>query len=421
MALKSFRWFTRLFLALSLLVLVGFQSRVVSAPAHRDADLLQLPTLLTSQVLDAAGLPDPNSQVVAFALPDTTGVADGTALPLSVVTSALTGTSGSALLSALPATVLNLLNNGTLNLEVVATSGGKDMVTFTSLDVPSLLSNWTLAGTPGDSPSPSIKFDFSTGSIAVSPAPQTEDGSTADAVTYHDDPTPVTTDLSSLLAQLLPITGQLSPSASSDGETIAMTLASAGIPGCTVYPGTIYYNNTERFLTANTWSGIPVTVSEGASSTHTLGVAVSQSGGAYSANGTGSISRSSSASVSVTYSTSHTTYNRVNYRHYADSCTGRQWKGPYSFYDFLTSDGTSVSEAYYYNCGAHAAGTTWDTGTAKSATLGAGVNLAGLSLSAQSGYSSSVNIHYAFHTSGEVCGNNTAGPLNSSLVEADIG
>ena len=49
----------------------------------------------------------------------------------------------------------------------------------------------------------------------------------------------------------------------------------------------------------------------------------------------------------------------------------------------------------------------------------AGVTLTILSLSAQSGYSSSLNLHYASNVKGEVCGTNPKGPLYSSQVEAD--
>jgi hypothetical protein len=48
------------------------------------------------------------------------------------------------------------------------------------------------------------------------------------------------------------------------------------------------------------------------------------------------------------------------------------------------------------------------------------VNLSYLTVSAQAGYSTSVQLQYTFNHSGEVCGNSSPGPLASSLVEADI-
>ena len=53
------------------------------------------------------------------------------------------------------------------------------------------------------------------------------------------------------------------------------------------------------------------------------------------------------------------------------------------------------------------------------ATIGGGVNLGILSVSAQQGYGTSLQLKYRFNVAGEVCGNNSGGPLQSSLVEAD--
>ena len=78
-----------------------------------------------------------------------------------------------------------------------------------------------------------------------------------------------------------------------------------------------------------------------------------------------------------------------------------------------------MSENLYYNCASHASGTVWNTGSAKTVTYGTGVTLSIISLSAQSGYSTSVNLQCKFNKAGEICGNSTQGPAESSAVEAD--
>src|ERR1700678_3726695 len=85
---------------------------------------------------------------------------------------------------------------------------------------------------------------------------------------------------------------------------------------CVSVPETIHYNIREHFITTETIGGnIPETVIEGtdSSSTATLGIAT-LADAKWSANGTASITDESADSVSVTYSVSHTIYNRVNYR-----------------------------------------------------------------------------------------------------------
>jgi hypothetical protein len=421
-AAKGARHVTGL-VVLSLFIVFGVQSRAMDA--RQSADTVQLPTLVTGQVLDAAGNVDSSAKVLAFAVPDSTGVADGTSIPLTLASSSLGGTA-SYLLTALPTNLTDVLLNGTLNLELVATSGGQEMVTYLSLDAPNLinalLGNWTLSGTSASGPAPNVKFDFSDGSIRVTPTPDyadEPDGPPASAV-YHDDPTPVTSQLSDLLGSLLSQVATSSSTASSSATGSSSDVALQSVPYCSLVTGAIDYNHTEHFVTTYTQSGIPERVTEGKSTTHTMGVEVRPAGGSWSANGTASITKTSTASVSVSYSGPHTTYNRVNYRSYSNSCTGRQTKSPYSFYDMLTDDGSAVSMVSYIYCGHHPAGAVWSTGTAKSATFGAGVSVSGVSLSAQSGYSSSVDLTYTFNVKGEVCGNNQAGPLYSSRVQADI-
>ena len=64
------------------------------------------------------------------------------------------------------------------------------------------------------------------------------------------------------------------------------------------------------------------------------------------------------------------------------------------------------------------AGATWNTGNARNLTRSAGVSFPGISLTAQSGYGSSVDMRFNFTVSGYICGNSSLGPDSSSLVSA---
>jgi hypothetical protein len=195
-------------------------------------------------------------------------------------------------------------------------------------------------------------------------------------------------------------------------------------PGfCWFYWGTEYYNIPEHFLNTETYGGnIPETVTEGtnSSTTATLGIGYSWSGasGTWGASGTASITDSATYGVSSTFSTTHSVYNRVNYRDLRGTCGG-VYREPYSFYDLLSADGGSVGITWQYNCSPHYAGDTWYSGGATDATVGGGVNLGVLSVSAQQGYGTSIQLRYRFNVSGQVCGNSSSGPLQSSLLEAD--
>jgi hypothetical protein len=198
--------------------------------------------------------------------------------------------------------------------------------------------------------------------------------------------------------------------------------ATPNIIYCPVTPEAIYYNIPEHFITTETFGGaIPETVIEGtnSSTTATLGIATF-AGETWSLNGTGSITDSSTNSVSVAYSVSRTIYNRVNYRDYRYSCpyvhTKRQ---PYNFYDLLTRDGGQTSIKWEFYCASHDAGTTWSTQNATSATVGGGVNLPSINVSAQAGFGKSVELDFHFNKAGEICGNSEEGPLHASLLEAD--
>ena len=93
--------------------------------------------------------------------------------------------------------------------------------------------------------------------------------------------------------------------------------------------------------------------------------------------------------------------NRVNYREQFVMCyPGSKWK-QYSMYDWFT-DFAQVAHVNTGNdCGAKAAGSTWDTESATSSTISNGVDIGPISLSAQSGYGASQDLQVRVQLQGE--------------------
>jgi hypothetical protein len=195
-----------------------------------------------------------------------------------------------------------------------------------------------------------------------------------------------------------------------------------GVPdpaGC----GLVYWlasmktNVQEHYVNVYSFSGAPVTLTEGVSnaSTQTLGVAVQSSGGSLSLGGTQSITFSVEASQSGLWD--EAVSNRVNYRQQGVTCQTMTYWRPYSLYDFIT-DLSPLPHANFAYCQYHASGYSFATSSATNVTYSAGVTLPGLSLSAQSGYGTSQRLTYSFHTAGYLCGNAQSGPASSSQVSA---
>ena len=110
----------------------------------------------------------------------------------------------------------------------------------------------------------------------------------------------------------------------------------------------------------------------------------------------------------------------MNYRDHELLChVGNKYlRIPVGFYDLMTNDYTYTGIVHYAYCSTKVAGTSWSTGSAKDASFSGGVSVGPISLSAQSGYGSSQDITYTYAHSGHICGNNSAGPLSSSLVDS---
>jgi hypothetical protein len=419
-------------ISLTVIACLGVFGSVTTVSAQLSAPSQPAPSpseVIASGVLaNAQGQADPNGEVYVLALPDQSdliGLPAGVQFPLTLAGFARTNVRGNYVVNVSPATLMTTNGrHGYLNLQVIAVSEG--MVMQFAYSVAHAGKAWRVEG--GANSTPSTSFDFSARTVTGTPAAATvAPGSSTAPRGMAMKPAAPTADASLGVASVTSITPATpTPSLQQlrQSTQFASTAAASPMIGvCIAYWGTEYYNIREHFLNAETYGGnIPETVTEGtnSSTTATLGVAYSYSGasGTWGASGTASITDSSTYGVSSTFSTTYSVYNRVNYRDLHYSCGG-VYREPYSFYDLLTADGGPVGITWQWNCGTHRAGDTWYTSSATDATIGGGVNLGILSVSAQQGYGTSIQLKYRFNVAGEVCGNNSSGPLQSSLLEAD--
>lgn len=392
-------------------------------PAHvaSAAPSLAADAIASGVITNAHGQVDPSGEVYVFALPDQSkmiGAPTGKPIPITLVGYARTNTQGLYAVNARPASLMTTNGrHGYVNLQVIAVSGGKSAVA--NYSVMPAGAAWRVEG--GTNAVPALSFNFATRLATPPPVATMVGASSVAAPRIQITPTAVTVALERLRKAThfasAPSPASSNPHASPSGSY------------CFPTAGAFHRKRPEHFVTTATTSTggkIPETVEEAVdkSTTHTLGIAAKGDvkGSEWHGDGTGSVTDSTSSSVSETFSASRTVFNLVNYRDYHYACGALTEREPYSIFDLLTSDyGGKTPMTWLFNCDGHNPGTQWSTSNATSATFGGGVSLGPISVSAQSGYGTSVKLTFHYHVAGEICGNNPDGPAQSSRVEADSG
>jgi hypothetical protein len=377
-------------------------------------------------ITNAHGHVDGSGQVYVFASPDQSkliGAPAGKPIALTLVGYARTNAKGQYTVNARSVASLMAANgrHGYVNLQVVAVSGGK--TAEADYSVAPAGAAWRVEG--GTNSVPSLSFNFAT-RLATLPPVASAVGTTAAALSRI----PITTAApSAAFEQLMQSTGFAAadpPSASPGMQAVPH----CPCPGCVKIPKAFHTDLPEHFVTTYTLSTgnkIPETVTEAVdrSTTHTLGIGVQGTNKAgkviWTGTGTGSITDDVTHADSSTYGYSRTIYNHVNYRDYQYTCPRlHMQREPYNFWGLLSrTPGGAVQTRFFFHCDTKGPGDTWSTTTARNATIGGGVSLGPINVSAQSGFSTSVQLVYTFQINGEVCGNNWMGPEQSSVVEAD--
>lgn len=147
-------------------------------------------------------------------------------------------------------------------------------------------------------------------------------------------------------------------------------------------------------------------------SSHSLGVAYKDRTGTVSEGGTQT--RASSESVSPQYyGHDHTARTWWLYREYKNSCTQKVMAQAESHQGGYTT--VTRSRPTYTHCRKYESQQPWSRDTNSAYTYQAGVNVFGINVNAQTGYTEDVTLQYSFPVTRWLCGNN-AYPPSATLV-----
>jgi hypothetical protein len=151
-----------------------------------------------------------------------------------------------------------------------------------------------------------------------------------------------------------------------------------------------------------------------------MGIGVSTNGFAsMSAGGTSTVSLSSSGSQGGIVDS--TVWNRINYRDHISNC-GADERRPVDYYDMLSNDWSyAPHNNFTSSCVTKLAGSSFTTSSAKNSTYSTGVDIGSISVSAQSGYTAGMHLSFTFTSRSTFCGNNAAGPVQSSQLDSRAG
>lgn len=206
---------------------------------------------------------------------------------------------------------------------------------------------------------------------------------------------------------------QTAMSAVSDAATVPMV-------GCSGYWTENWkYGVSEAFANTWSWTGALVTFYESISTSHTLGIVAQSTSGSLTQGGTMNFSISGGSARTAPGLWDNQVNNQVNYRQQFLSCVpGWTWY-PVSTASLLYPIlGWSHSlHPIWTTCAVYANGTA-EKSSGTNVTMGTGVSFPGLSVSAQSGWTTSVKETLNFAQNSRLCGSTSQGWVTSPQVEA---
>jgi hypothetical protein len=195
---------------------------------------------------------------------------------------------------------------------------------------------------------------------------------------------------------------------------------------CSTTWGRWYYPH-EKFMRVQNWRGAPATVTQGRSSTHTLGVGVAFStpGAPTTWRAAGTLSVSRNIVESIPNIVQKWIWNKVNYRDEIMRCTdGRGHVATYTNRRpmgintaFSRETALGPATTYTAHCIRRAAGYSMVKDTARNLSVTAGVDIGPLSVSAQSGWDNGTSYRVKATRRSWLCWNSAQGPDASHTVQ----
>lgn len=204
----------------------------------------------------------------------------------------------------------------------------------------------------------------------------------------------------------------------------AASAAAAAYPVCQKRAGAWYYGRSERFMAAYAWSGAKAKVSQSYGVDHQLGIGMKGFSGKWSVDGTRKVDLNATNSKSGLVNV--WAYNRVNYRDEVTWCD--VWPStvtrrlPISVHSLLTKF-TKAKPVVFRDtrkCQTVTSGMDPTKVHGKNYTIGTGVDLPALNVSAQSGFNYSSSITFDVTKTSWLCGSSPEGwaASASQVVEA---
>ena len=188
-------------------------------------------------------------------------------------------------------------------------------------------------------------------------------------------------------------------------------LTTAGGCGAQAW-GTTYKNRTEKYRADWSWQGADWTVSQEVGESQTLGVGFTANGVAWSQNGTAGLTTSSGAFGSIAHASDNWVLNGINYRDLIVSCAGT-FREPISVYALFTGF-AYAGHPSYGNCVTQVSG-SYGRSSGTAITYGSAVNIGPISVTSQSGFSTSSRIAWTVTGLTDVCGSNNGWTSAASI------
>jgi hypothetical protein len=176
--------------------------------------------------------------------------------------------------------------------------------------------------------------------------------------------------------------------------------------------GATYKNRTEKYRADWSWQGADWTVSQSVGEDQNLGVGFTANGVSWSQNGTAGLTTTSGAGGSIAHASDNWVLNGVNYRDLMVSCAGT-FREPISVYALFSGFAYAGHPTYPY-CVTQATGNFYRT-SGVAITYGSAINLGPISVSSQSGFSTTSKISWSITGITKTCGSNDGWVIATSV------
>jgi hypothetical protein len=400
--------------AAAVLTALSTPAAATAATAASGAPQALVPSSAITGVISRDGVPVAGATVLIRVYPSQATRAKakaGVPLEMPIVASVTTDSAGSFAANPVGVPVQDLDQSGTANFEAFVSDGvvampwsfPLQMTTVSGVVQPDLGGPVTVSS--GSHRAVDLKLDL---------------GRTAGGADAYDPPT--------AWQGIQP--DQLTPSGLLRGSTGALTAAatlstSAGVSpmiGCGILipQGNWKYGIDEAFANVWSWAGAQVEFQEATSSSHTLGLALQQSGGGWTQNGSMGYTENSGSKGDVSGLYDNQVDNRVDYEDNIITCVLlHEWApgGTYALmYPIL--GWPHSSHPIWGSCAVYGNGAVMTKTQGTNSTISGGVAFGPISLSAQAGWNTSIDEAFHFTQTSYLCGSSGAGWVSSPQAEA---